>query len=77
MNYYYPMMSGYDWVWGFIMMFVWLVFLIVLAVIVVRLIKGHAIGSNHRDDPLDIAKKRYAKGEITKDEFEQLKKDLG
>lgn len=29
-----------------------------------------------RQTPLEIARERYARGEITRDEFEQIKKDL-
>lgn len=30
-----------------------------------------------RESPLDVAKHRYARGEISAEEFERLKRDLG
>ena len=36
----------------------------------------HAASDDGRGTALAIAKKRYARGEITKAEFEELKKDL-
>ena len=33
-------------------------------------------GSTPKHYPLEVAKERYARGEISREEFEQLKKDL-
>jgi len=32
--------------------------------------------SVQKQDPLDVAKDRYARGDISREEFEQIKKDL-
>ena len=59
---------------GIFMLVFWggLITLIVWGII--RLTKRSDTTPTH--SPLDIAKERYAKGEINKEEFEQIKKDL-
>ncbi len=59
--------------------FLGIVFFIVLAVWAWSFLnkgKGLGFGDSH-ESPFDILKKRYAKGEINKDEYEEKKRDLG
>ena len=60
--------------------FMWLIIIIVIAV-VVYLVYNRNVGAGgsfggRRETPLDILKTRYAKGEISKEEFERLKRDI-
>ncbi len=77
MYYYGPMNGAHDWGIGILAFFLWIVVFVVIVAILVRVFSGdHGMHHKQIDEPYEIAKKRYAKGEITKDEFEQLKKDL-
>jgi len=74
------MMDG-NWIWGF-MGFAWLFWLVVLGLIawaVVTVVKNsqrRIEQTGTLDNPIEILKRRYARGEITREEFEQMKKDL-
>ena len=63
--------------WGGLM---GLLFLAVVGVIVYLVVRGETKkkrGENGEPEtPIDIVKKRYARGEISREEFERLKKDL-
>ena len=68
--------QGMGWwmVFGVILMILFWGGIIALVVWGINRISGH--GSGGSPTPLEIAKQRYARGEITKEQFEQIKKDL-
>lgn len=82
------MMSGWNWGnwggnmwWGWLLMLLFWVLLIggVVALVAwsVRLVRPSGSGVGGRPgEALEILKQRYARGEITGEQFEQMKRDL-
>jgi len=70
--------------WGHMMYgygggFMWLILLVLVGVVIYFLLqasKPKGPDASVIETPLDILKKRYAKGEIDKEEFDRMKKDL-
>ena len=60
-------------------MFMWILWIIIIGAVVYAIAQNSKLKGSETDSgekPLDILKKRYAKGEITKEEFDKIKKDL-
>ena len=75
------MMTGRGWMWGFgmglggLVMLAFWVALIVSVGLVIRTLGGGNRGRWH-GTPIDVLKRRYAAGEITREQYEQMRKDL-
>ena len=65
---------GMEFGWMFIVIFA--IFIVLGIIHLVNLLSGSSGRETHGESPLRILKRRYAKGEITKEEFEKIKDDL-
>ena len=76
----FGMMDGYGYGmmgpgWLIIGFIFWILILIGLVLLIKYLWQGTGIRGGH-ESALEVLKKRYAMGEISKEEFEEKKKDL-
>ena len=72
------MHMDYGWGMGFgwIFMVAFWALVILGVVYLVKLVAGGSKSGQSNESALDILKNRYAKGEISKEEFEKMKADL-
>ena len=73
--------GGYGWGWGITGFFFMAIFWVIIIVGAVFLIRWLVAESRSQppvggETALDIVKKRYARGEINREEFEAKKRDL-
>ena len=64
---------GYGYWFGWIIGFI---ILVVIIVMVIRIVKKNNLKQSGKKSPLEVLKNRYAKGEISKVEFEEKKSDI-
>jgi len=70
---------GYGWGWfgGVLMVIFWAAVIVAIVALIRWLWGAGSRGKIGKEDaPFEILKKRYARGEINKEEFEQKKRDL-
>src|SRR3989338_9460916 len=68
----YPTYYRYNNFWNIL----WLIFLIGIIVLIIWLIYNFTKKGKESETAIDILQKRYAKGDISKKQFEEMKKEL-
>jgi len=76
-------MQGWDHMMGpgaYGGMFMWLIIIVVVAVVLYLVLNRNlspgGSGRGTKKSPLDVLKRRYAEGEITKEEFDRMKREI-
>jgi len=73
----YGMMDGYGMGYGIgILGLIFSILVIIGLVLLIRYLWESGGARREQESALEILKKRYARGEISKEEFEEKKKDL-
>jgi putative membrane protein len=67
--------SGMGYGMGFLGLIFWILVIIGLVLLIKYLWEGGQ-GRREQESALEILKKKYARGEISKEEFEEKKKDM-
>ncbi len=72
------MMGGFGWMWLMPIFFIlfWGLVIWGIVALVRGLSESRGYDSSKADSALEVLKKRYARGEINKEEYEEKKKDL-
>lgn len=72
--------NSYNWMWflgPIFMVIFWVLFIVGIAYLVKWVLESTKSGKAlEPDSAIDILKKRYARGEISKKEYEEIKKDI-
>ena len=72
-------MEGVGWGWlglGFLHMALFWILVVLGIVVLAKWLAGSGPATS-ADRALEILKERYAKGELTREQYEQMKRDLG
>jgi putative membrane protein len=81
-GYWGPGMMGWGygggWIWSIIMLVFWVAVIVGIFFLIRWLVTSTGVGGQARpeESAVEILKRRYAKGEINKQEYEEKKKDL-
>ena len=72
------MMGGGMWLWMVIAVIFWLMLAVGVVLLAIWAARKFVAGGSGKveENALDILKKRYARGEISREEYEEMKRDI-